>query len=178
MRNDGVLVLDYYFELNKPDSFRYFVMNGLKECILLQTDQEKLDLIRQAKKDLFKEITADIKELESLTKQLEVSLVDDDLKKEIQEEIHKEQELAREFKKKKREQELAKTSSEKNWVDDSKIEEELPKKDAQIKSRIQEIKTRPVSPQVKKDEPHPADLSNFEYTLDKIEKKLAELKKD
>lgn len=162
--------MDYYFELKKPDSFRYFVMNGLKECILLQTDQEKLDLIRQAKKDLFKDIASNIKELESLTKKLEVLLVDDELKKEIQEEIHQEKEAVFEEQKRKAQKvSNAANFKEKRVSDvkqDSSFDEKMPSK-ASNSFADDLTKTQSSS-----------ELSKFEYTLNNIEKKLAELKKD
>lgn len=161
-------MLDYYFELKKPDSFRYFVMNGLKECILLQTDQEKLDLIRQAKKDLFKDIASNIKELESLSKKLELLLVDDDLKKEIQEEIQKERELVFQAEKRKAKQNLGGVSlKEKSGVEGVDFSKPLG----------EEVNSEPVFKEREKKQTS-SDLSKFEYTLNNIEKKLAELKKD
>jgi len=78
--------LEYYSELKKPNDFRYKVIINIKECLLLQLNQEKLELIRQSKKDIIAEITNQIKELNKLINELDLILTDEEIKKEIEKE--------------------------------------------------------------------------------------------
>jgi signal recognition particle GTPase len=153
--------LDYYFEIKKPNEFRTALISGVKECIIIQRNQEKLELIRQAKKDLFKEITTQTKELNELIKKLETLLVDDELKKEIQQEIINE----RENEKKEREQ----TKQEQIF----KIKKEREQQTTNPPKKFFETE-----PQKKEPETSNKEIKNFEYTLEQIEKKLAELKRN
>lgn len=78
--------MEYYSELKKPNDFRYKVIINIKECLLLQLNQEKLELIRQSKKDIIAEITNQIKELNKLINELDLILTDEEIKKEIEKE--------------------------------------------------------------------------------------------
>ncbi len=149
-----MFVLEYYCQIKEPSSFRYNVIGGVKECLIIQREQEKLDLIRQAKKDLFKEIKDEIKELKDLTSKLDAILLDDDLKKEVKKELEEEVEIEKNiFIKKKT------PSPSKSFSTNKK----------HVRPRKRKSFEKPAEPRTEK---------SFEYTLDQIEQKLAELKKD
>ncbi len=151
-------------------------MTGVKECLLLQADQEKLDLVRQAKRDLFKEIAEDVKDLEDLSKKLEIMLIDDDLKKEIHDEINKEKEEAKmEALAIEREREKA---QEIKKLDTERKSEPVVK--SSVKKSVSSKKEKPVEVKEIQElkESKSSGMESFEYTLDQIEKKLAELKRD
>ncbi|MCC7575055.1 hypothetical protein KO361_05685 [Candidatus Woesearchaeota archaeon] len=137
--------MGYYYEIKKPEEFRYSVISSIKECLLLQGEHEKLVLIRQAKKDLFNEITKSSKELEELTKALEQILTPDELTQGIKQSIEREQRTT------KKEYDYEET------IKPKKINEEL-------KRNITKTRT--------------LDLLDFEYTLQNIEKKLADIKRN
>lgn len=60
-------------------------MNSVKECLLIQREQEKFDLIRKAKKDMLEEISLELNDVEALLLKIKNLLLDEDLKKEIEE---------------------------------------------------------------------------------------------
>ena len=154
-------------------------MSGVKECMLLQSEEEKLELIRQAKKDLFKEISSEIKHLQDASKRLESLLIDDDLKKEIHKEIEEEKNREEELERQKQEI-LAKRIKEAEAVKKVMSKPEKPV----LKPQVPVSKPTPPPTPPKKRAPKdfvvekPSELVSFEYTLDQIERKLAELKKD
>ncbi len=155
--------MDYYYKLQKPNEFRYLIMSAVKESLLLQKEQEKLDLIRQAKKDLFEEIETNSKELETLISKLEIMLTDDDLKKEILKEIEQERDEQKKI-------ELKKTN---NYQETQVSKNTQTKKQEKSKSKeiLETIKEKPKQKEN-------TEMNSFEYTLDKIEQKLAKLRED
>lgn len=156
--------MEYYYAIKKPQDFRYKVMMVIKECLLLQISQEKLELIRQAKKDIITDITKQLIETNELIAKLENILIDEELKKELLEDIKKEKE-----KKEREKQEYLKQQELKK-----EIEEQKQKRTAKESSKKET--TKKIAD--KKTEIKEQDINLFEYTLNKIEQKLFELKNE
>ena len=163
--------MEYYFQIKEPGAFRYRVMSGVRECLLVQREQEKLELIRQAKKDLFKEIKDNMKEIKTLVGKLDTFVADENIKKEIKLDLERkiEEEKAYEL----QEAVLESVEEEPEIV---KKPVEVKKETAKKEKPKEEVKPTPkkapsVSKSFESDE-----TSSFEYTLDQIEKKLSELR--
>lgn len=162
--------MEYYYQIKEPSAFRYSVMNNVKECLLVHREQEKLELIRQAKKDLFKEIKDNVKEIKTLITKLDSIMMDDNIKKEIKLDLQK--------------------RAEEEKI--SQIQEaalEAIKAEAEVVEKPIVVKKEPPKKEKPKEEPKPApkkefsvsksqETNSFEYTLDQIEKKLSELRSD
>lgn len=160
--------MEYYFQIKEPSAFRYNVMTGVKECLLVQREQEKLELIRQAKKDLFKEIKDNIKEIKTLTSKLDSMMVDDELKKEIKQDLEK---RAEEEKISEIQETVFETVEEEPEIIEepkaTKKEPEKPKEEKKPAPKKKLFVSKPVESE---------ETKSFEYTLNQIEKKLSELR--
>ena len=166
-------MLDYYFQIKKPGEFRYNLISAVKQNLIIQGEEEKLELIRQAKKDLFNEIKNEFKQLESLLAKFDDLLVDDELKKSVKKEAKEEKERAKILPK-----EDFSVISEPSKPKPSKEDIVHTKKSSSKSASFEKKPEKKVEPPRVEPQKESSQTSSFDYTLDQIEKKLSELKKD
>lgn len=81
--------VEYYYEIKKPKQFRHHIISTVKETILIQGTEEKMNLIRNAKNELLKQITQNLKEIKKQIEQIEKETIEETILNETKKTIKK-----------------------------------------------------------------------------------------
>lgn len=105
--------VEYYYEIKKPRQFRHHIISSVKETILIQGTEEKMNLIRNAKNELLKQITQNIKEIKNQIEQIEKQTIDETILNETRKTINKPTQTKKQTKKIIEEIQTTKTTTKK-----------------------------------------------------------------
>ncbi len=152
--------MTYFAKIGRPKELRISILEAAKDTIGCIALQKKINSIREEKKKLADEVKEGLRKISGVCTQLEQYLPHKELKKEAEKE-----EAER----------LKEQDSRKSMLSEKKLEEKIrvmraeAEKERALKKKEKVIK--PKEPEL----PSLTDVDRLEYTLRKIEKKLAEL---
>jgi hypothetical protein len=152
--------MTYFAKIGAPKELRISILEAARETLVCMALHKKINHLSDEKKRLISEAKEELRQVSEICAQLEEYFPHKDLKKEAEKEEAE-----------RRKEEYA----ERSLLDEKKLDEKIRRmrKDAEKEKEIRQKQKvqKPKEP----DLPSLTDVDRLEYTLQKIEKKLAEL---